>query len=134
MMQARTKGARFEHITRDVLRKQGHTVGKRLNAGHDAVVNGSKDEIKGSTLNLDTKNEDKFSFMQIRPDQDYDRILFVMFYPNDLVIMHMDKALVLQLITSGVFNKQHGGNSANSRTFMYYGNQHTLAALGAIYV
>jgi hypothetical protein len=54
-----------------------------------------------------------------------------MFYPHQLVIMEMTKDQVVKQIDAGVFKKQHGGNKAESRTFLYYGNRETLIALGA---
>jgi hypothetical protein len=45
--------------------------------------------------------------------------------------MEMTKDQVVKQIDAGVFKKQHGGNKAESRTFLYYGNRETLIALGA---
>ena len=127
-MHAKQKGKRYEKVTENVLKTLGFKVGKPLSSDHDRLVNDKKVEIKGSTLNRGTDN---FSFLQIRPDQDYESIYFVMFYPHQLVIMEMTKDQVVKQIDAGVFKKQHGGNKAESRTFLYYGNRETLIALGA---
>lgn len=125
------KGGRYENITECVMRKLGYTVEKPLSTDHDRIINGKKVEIKGSTLN---KNTDHFSFLQIRPDQDYESMYFVMFYPNELVIMEMTKDVVLENIRNGKFKKQHGGNKAQSGTYLYYGNRESLLDLGATLV
>lgn len=130
-LHAKQKGKRYEKITECVVRKLGHTVSKPLNTDHDRLVDGYKVEIKGSTLN---KNTDHFSFLQIRPDQDYDKIYFTMCYPDELVIMEMTKAKVLENIQNGNFKKQHGGNKADSGTYLYYGNRESLVNIGATFV
>lgn len=127
-LHAKQKGQRYEQITESVIRKLGYTVSKPVNTDHDRIVNGEKVEIKGSTLNKRTAH---FSFLQIRPDQDYDRIYFVMFYPQEMVILEMTKAKVLENIQQGHFKKQHGGNRADSGTYLYYGNRESLLSLGA---
>lgn len=128
VMHAKQKGKRFEMITSDVCQKLGHKVEKPTNTDHDRIIDGIKSEIKGSTL---AKGTDHFSFLQIRPDQDYERMIFSMFYPNELVLMEMDKQTIRKCIDDGVFKKQHGGNKANSGTYCYYGNKETLSKLGA---
>jgi hypothetical protein len=128
-LHAKQKGKRYEAITEQVLKKMGKSVGKPKNTDHDRIVNGKKIEIKGSTLNKNTEN---FSFLQIRPDQDYDLMYFSMFYPNEFVIMSMDKDTILKNIQKGIFKKQHGGNKADSGTYLYYGNKETLARIGAV--
>ena len=90
-------------------------------------MNSEKHEIKGSTLAKGTSN---FSFLQIRTSQDYDKLLFAMFYPEELVIMQMKKKDVMSNIQSGVFKKQHGGNKGDSGTYCYYGNKETLLLIG----
>ena len=127
-MHAKQKGKRYEEITECVVRKLGHIVSKPINTDHDRIIDGFKVEIKGSTLN---KNTDNFSFLQIRPDQDYDKLYFTMCYPNELVIMEMSKEQVLKNIQNGIFKKQHGGNKAESRTYLYYGNRESLSNIGA---
>ena len=130
-LHAKQKGKRYEQITEQVLKKMGKRVGRAVNTDHDRIVNGKKVEIKGSTLN---KNVNHFSFLQIRPDQDYDLLYFSMFYPDGFYIMYMDKDTIMQNVKRGTFKKQHGGNKAESGTYLYYGNKETLARIGAIEV
>lgn len=125
---AKQKGKRGEIITRDVLSKLNFLIESPVSTDHDMILDGVKCEIKSSTLGKNTEN---FSFLQIRPDQDYDKLIFSMFYPDELVIMSMEKSDVLRNIEEGVFKKQHGGNKAESRTFLYYGNFDTLKTIGA---
>ena len=131
LMGPKQKGKRYEQIAENVLTKIRFSVTKAENSDHDRSINGIKTEIKGSTLN---KNTEDFSFLQIRPDQDYDQIFFVMCYPDELCIMKMGKKDVLRNIRNKIFKKQHGGNKAESRTFCYYGNKETLKQIGAVNV
>ena len=130
-MGAKQKGKYYELISKDVLEKLGFSIKKPENTDHDSIVNGVKTEIKGSTLN---KNKDGFSFMQIRPNQDYDQMLFSMFYPDDFVMMVMPKRKVVENIKNGTFKPQHGGKKGDGLTFIYYGNVETLSKIGAVVV
>lgn len=125
---ARQKGSRMEQIVACVYSGLGHQVQSACSGHHDRVINGARCEIKGATL---VKNQHLFSFLQIRPSQNYDILIFAMFYPDDLVIMEMTKQRVLELIADKTFAKQHGGNDAESGTYCYYGTPDTLALLGA---
>lgn len=131
LMHAKQKGSRYEMITECVLRKLGFDVKKPKSIEYDRIVDGYRCEIKGSTLN---KNTDNFSFLQIRPDQDYDKLIFSMFYPDELVLMEMSKDCIFQNIENGNFKKQHGGNKADSRTYCYYGNKESLTKIGAVII
>jgi hypothetical protein len=130
-MMPKQKGKRFEQIVESVYRKIGYDISARTSSDHDNIIDNLKCEIKGATL---VKGKDIFSFLQIRSDQDYDELVFAMFYPHELVIMKMDKPLVKKLINNKTFKKQHGGNKAESGTYCYYGNKETLEALGAVRV
>ena len=127
-MGPKQKGKRYEKITEFVLTSMGYNVARSKSTDYDRIVDGLKCEIKGSMLN---KNVDVFSFLQIRPKQDYDKIIFTMLYPNEIVIMEMSKEDILINIDKGIFKKQHGGNKAKSETYMYYGNKDTLLQIGA---
>jgi hypothetical protein len=124
----RTKGTRFENITIALMQQLGHSYKKRIGTDNDAVFDEVCYEIKGSLLGRD---HNKFTFLQIRPDQNYDAILFSMFYPHRVILMTMDKSTVIKNISSKIFKKQHGGAKANSGTYSYYGNENTLAQIGA---
>lgn len=125
---AKQKGKRYEKITEDVLRKLGFDVAKPTSSQHDRIVDGRKIEIKGSMLARDSET---FSFLQIRPNQEYDGIFFSMLYPDEVVIMEMDKAQILSNVQKGVFKSQHGGKSGNSGTYCYYGEKNSLLQIGA---
>jgi hypothetical protein len=129
MMAPRGKGSRFEKIAKSIFKKLGKTVDRSSSTDHDAIVESQKVEIKGSTL---IRNKNNFSFLQIRPDQDYDLIVFLMAYPNELKMITMSKSVVLKNIKNGIFLKQHGGSKANSGTFLYYGNFESLVSIGGI--
>ena len=124
----KAKGKVYEQIVEDVVSKLGQDVQRPKSTQYDRLIDGMRVEIKGATL---TGTGGKFNFLQIRPDQDYDVLLFAMFYPDDLVLMTMNKERVVELCNDGTFGKQHGGKAAESRTFAYGGNRETLAALGA---
>jgi hypothetical protein len=124
----KTKGSRFEKITRALMEAHGHSYEKRTGTDNDAVFDDISYEIKGGLL---CQGKDTFAFLQIRPDQIYDGIIFSMFYPHHVIFMTMDKSTVLSNISSGVFKKQHGGTKADSRTYYYSGNEITLAEIGA---
>lgn len=108
--------------------KLGFDVKPSDSTEHDIVVDSRKLEIKGSTLAKGTNN---FSFLQIRPSQDYDGILFALFYPDKLEMLVMEKEDVVKYCNDGTFTKQHLGNGSASGTFLYYGNAESLKMLGA---
>ena len=128
---AKQKGSRFEKIVSNVMTKLGYTIQKPENSDHDLIINGVKVEIKGSTL---AKNKNHFSFLQIRPDQDYHLMMFAMFYPNELVLMEMEKEQIKKNVQSKTFKKQHGGKKGGDETYLYYGNKETLLTIGATFV
>lgn len=128
---AKQKGSRFEKIVSNVLTKVGHTIQGPENSEHDRIINGVKTEIKGATL---VKKKNHFSFLQIRPEQDYQIMIFAMFYPNELVLMKMEKEQITKNVELGIFKKQHGGKKADSGQFCYYGNRETLLNIGATFV
>ena len=130
-MHAKQKGSRFEKIVSGVLTKLGHTVRKAENSDHDRIINGVKVEIKGATL---VKKKNLFSFLQIRPDQDYCLMMFAMFYPNDFVLMEMKKEQIVKNVELGIFKKQHEGKAGSSKTYYYYGTKETLLTIGATFV
>lgn len=127
-MSPKPKGARMEMIVRDILTHMGYTVESPTSTDHDVIASGHKYEIKGSTL---AKNTINFSFLQIRPEQDYESLIFTMFYPDELVMMVMDKPTIIKNIEKGIFKSQHGGKKGNSKTYVYYGNKETLQEIGA---
>lgn len=121
LMPAKAKGKRFEQIAEYVFKSRGHAVAKPTNSDHDRIVDGAKYEIKGSTV---TKgSDDTFSFLQVRPAQDYDFLILETFWFDGTIQYHrIPKADLKSMIDAKVFAKQHGGNKAESGTFCYNGN------------
>jgi hypothetical protein len=121
LMPAKAKGKRFEQIAESVFLASGHKVEKAVNSDHDRIVNGKKYEIKGSTITKGT--DDTFSFLQIRPAQDYDFLIFETFwFDGTMKFFKIDKETVHKLVQNKIFKPQHGGNIGNSGTFCYNGN------------
>jgi len=122
------KGTVMEKIVAHLATAMGRKVVKATSTDYDRSIDGLRTEIKGATLG---RGKNQFSFLQIRPDQHYHQIYFVMFHPNTISIMVMDKATVLTNIHKKFFKKQHGGKKAKSRTFLYTGNEESLMKIGA---
>lgn len=121
LMPAKAKGKRFEQIAESILVKRQHLVEKPVNSDHDRIVDGYKFEIKGSTITKDT--DDVFSFLQIRPAQDYDFLILETFwFDGTIKFFKLDKATVSSMVEKRIFKPQHGGNNGNSGTFCYNGN------------
>jgi hypothetical protein len=121
LMPAKAKGKRFEQIAQAVFIAYGHTVTKPQNSDHDRIVNGEKFEMKGSTITKNT--DDVFSFLQIRPAQDYDALILQTFWFDGTIKYYkIPKSDIQMLISNKTFKKQHGGNKAESGTFCYNGN------------
>lgn len=120
LMPAKAKGKRFEEIAATVFESRGMNVARPRNSDHDRIVDGQSCEIKGSTI---TKDSDRtFSFLQIRPQQDYEFLILETFWFDGTIKFHrIPKADVHQLVADRVFKPQHGGNSGNSGTFCYNG-------------
>lgn len=119
-LKAKQSGSRCEKIVKYILESHGHQVSKASSTEHDFRIGEERYEVKGSTTTQYT--EDKYSFLQIRPDQSYDWMLFATFcYDGVITLYRIPKSDILDLIEAGVFKKQHGGNKANSRTFSYNG-------------
>jgi hypothetical protein len=117
----RGKGSRMEKIAEEILQRRGHTVDKATSTDNDRVVDGAKVEIKGSTI---TKgSDDCFSFLQIRPAQEYEFLVLETFWFDGTIKFHrIPKDDVLKYVAGRVFVPQHGGKVGNSGTFCYNGN------------
>jgi hypothetical protein len=83
---------------------------------------------------VSTLTKPTFSFLQIRPLQEYDKIIFSMFYPSQLMLMEMSKKDVLKCVENNVFKKQHEGKNSEGGTYCYYGNEKTLESVGASHI
>jgi hypothetical protein len=137
VMPPKQKGKRFEEISIDLLKKLGYTTKRRTNSNHDVILESKKVEIKGSTLRRGCENE--FTFLQIRPYQDYEQMLFTCFYPQKLEMWLLDKQAINDNIVEGMSVKgqadkyikaQHGGSKAQGNdTFCFMGHPSTLGAV-----
>lgn len=77
----RTKGKVGEEIVELCMKNLGHLVEKPKNKDHDRIINGYKVEIKTSTTWNDILN--RFTWQQIRQNDDFERIIFLGINPND---------------------------------------------------
>lgn len=126
------KGKRMELIVKSIFDKMGFIVEEPLSSDHDAIFAHQLCELKGATM-VSTLSKPTFSFLQIRPLQDYDKIIFSLFYPEKLVIMEMEKEDVINCVNDKVFKKQHEGKKGMGGTFCYYGDEKSLARHGAVH-
>lgn len=127
LMPAKAKGKRFEQIASSILTARNHQVDRADSSDYDRLVDGQKYEIKGSTITKGTY--DVFSFLQIRPNQEYDFLMFETFwFDGTIKFYRIPKSQVEPMIEAGIFKKQHGGNKAKSGTFCYNGNMEPFAS------
>ena len=125
-MKAKQAGSRYEKIVEAIYSNAGETVEAPNNTDHARIINGEKVEIKGSMV---TKgSDDKFSFLQVRPAQEYDKVVFLAIYFDEINLFEMTKKQILVAIEKGIFKKQHGGKKADSGTYCYNGTMEKLGA------
>jgi hypothetical protein len=125
-MKAKQAGSRYEKIVEAIYSNAGETVEAPTSTDHDRIINDEKVEIKGSMI---TKgSDDKFSFLQIRPAQEYDKVVFLAIYFDKIHLYEMTKEQILEAIENGTFKKQHGGKKANSGTYCFNGSMEKLGA------
>lgn len=121
LLPAKAKGKRFEQIATQIFEQKQMKVQKSVNTDHDRIVDGVKIEIKGSTVTKDS--DDRFSFLQIRPAQDYDFLVLETFwFDGTIKFYRISKQEIIELIEKRVFVPQHGGNNGKSGTFCYNGS------------
>lgn len=118
-MPPKSKGSRTEKIIR------AYCCGEKpKNTDSDMKKDNKNVEIKCSFVNKDKKYPDnRFSFLQIRPTQEYDYILLCSFYFDGTInIYKLDKTEVEAFVEDGVFKKQHGGKRGDGYTLSYNGS------------
>ena len=127
-MSSKRKGAAFEKIFEEWMKKQNYEMKKNYSSDHDRVfiVDGVevKFEVKGSTL----WGEDGTSmkWQQIRVDQDYDVVCFMAILPDAIEFYFATKEEVAEFVDvqddrgRWIYN-QHGGNRVRSGTFAIQG-------------
>lgn len=116
------KGVAGEEIVKQMLSRNGHKVEKRVNTGHDAIIDGVKTEIKFS-LATERNYDGKFTFNHIGLKKDWEQIIFVgvngdgemkvaKFWKNDLPLY--------------LFTRQSGGNYLSNDDWMITKEQSTI--------
>lgn len=118
-----SKGKLFEQIAENLIKQKFPELimSKRQCSDYDINLWGWRVEIKGSTT---TKGStDSYSFLQIRPDQEYDQLMLVTFAGDGTVEFYLiAKPDLMSLIDQGIFGAQHGGKKGNSGILSYNGN------------
>ena len=132
-----------ERVVQEHYEGKGYIVLKAENSNHDRIIidksdednnypinlkminpkTGRKIEIKGSFL---WNKKNTFRWQQIRPDQDYDEIIFVAIYPDCIRFYRASKEVVCKNLVFQDENgnwpyMQHGGQDGNSRCFWVEG-------------
>lgn len=85
---AKSKGALAEKIYIKFCEKNGCKISPCENKDHDCIMDGSKKEIKLSTVGKDGKS---LTFFQIRQFQDYDDLVFICVFPDEIQIFEINK-------------------------------------------
>ena len=149
-LQSKSKGAVFEHLLKEsvskifpnlkLVDKPGNSIQYDL-----FLEDGRKVEVKGGTM---AKNNGKINFLQIRPQDEYDEIWFVMVMPDGLKFAKASKELMANFaketkaalkekarlgkrqVRSGLTLKvQHSGQRGSGDNFILGGiNPHKLPA------
>ena len=124
-LSSKRKGAAFEELVSQYVQNLGYPVKPPENSDHDRIIGPNKVEIKGSTL-WEGQKEQTFRWQQIRPAQDYDKIIFLAMYPDRAEFYCSTKQevsdFVLRPDEDGNFvHNQHGGKTVNSGTFFLQG-------------
>ena len=125
-MKAKQAGSRYEKIVENIYINAGREVAAPTSTEYDRIIDGLDTEIKGSMITKGSDN--KFSFLQIRPKQSYDQVLFLAIGFETITLYTMTKAEVLEAIEAGIFKPQHGGKKGNSGTYCYNGTMEDLGA------
>ena len=125
-MKAKQAGSRYEKIVENIFTNMGIEVDAPESSDHDRIIDGEKIEIKGSMITKGT--DDKFSFLQIRPKQDYDTVVFLAIGFHEINLYELTKKEVKEKIKEGIFKPQHGGKKGDSGTFCYNGTMEDLGA------
>jgi len=125
-MKAKQAGSRYEKIVEDIYLNANREVEAPRSTEYDRIIDGEKVEIKGSMVTKGTDN--KYSFLQIRPAQEYDKVVFLAISFTEICLYEMTKEEIEIAIEKGIFKKQHGGKKANSGTYCYNGTMEDLGA------
>ena len=126
-LSSKKKGKHFEALYQEYAERLGQTVKREENSDHDSITfitrTKSKKEIKGSFLWGEGTH---FRWQQIRPDQDYDDVVFLAVYPDRVEFYEANKETVRAAVEvqdekgNWIYN-QHGGKTVNSGAFFLDG-------------
>lgn len=119
---SKKKGAFFEQLVEEYARNLGWKVDSPENSDHDTIINGKKVEIKGSFRWVEKGKLTHYRWQQIRPDDDYEYMVFVAVNPTKIGLFCASKQEVTDYVTiqdeDGNYpHNQHGGKTVNSGTF-----------------
>ena len=122
-MSSKRKGKFFELLVSEYCQHLGFKVERAKTSEYDRLINGQRCEIKGSML---WGNGSQFRWQQIRPNQDYDVIIFLAMYPDRVDMFSSSKEEVKDYVAhpdgDGFWLcNQHGGKTVNSGTFFLDG-------------
>jgi len=123
-MSSKRKGKFFEMIVAEYCENLGCVVERATNSEHDRIISTKKAEIKGSTLW--EGHDELFRWQQIRPNQDYDIMIFLAMYPDRVDLFASKKKDVVDYVTKqdedgNFIHNQHGGKSVDSGTYFIQG-------------
>ena len=91
----RHKGQIYEKIVKHILEKN-HCVHPPKDTIYDLIVDGNKIEIKGAVLGKNSSNH--FTFLNIKPKNNFDDILFLFLFPFNLFILKLTKEQLMESI------------------------------------
>jgi hypothetical protein len=112
---SRSKGAEAEKLCAEMMERRALRVRRSTNSGHDRIIGGYKTEIKASTCWDETPN--KFKWQQIRPHQDYDRIIFMGINPNDIQLYWATKDDLEIFVFGNDAYRQHAGKDGGQELY-----------------
>lgn len=126
-LSSKPKGAYFEKLFEEYASALGENISKAENTGHDRISDVyGKVEVKGSFGWITNGVITHFRWQQIRPNQDYDNVVFIAAYPHEIKFYIADKETVRENVEiqdgrGRWIHNQHGGMKVNSGTFFLDG-------------
>ncbi len=122
-----SKGEFGESFTANLLVHYGHKVEKRINSGHDRLVDGIKTEIKFSLADFNKP----FSCIlnHVSKDKDWERLIYTIVNKNqeDFKMIWFTKSSFLEILEEGsIFRNQQGGQQIANDDFMVPGQKSIL--------
>jgi hypothetical protein len=98
-----TKGKIGETLIKNYCQREGIECGKASTTHYDLVINGLAIEMKTSFINGDNK----LVFQQIRINHEWDFVIFLGFYPDNVKVWCLSKSYVTELFNKGIIVEQH---------------------------